>query len=190
MFFLHSPNKFLKFQKLANLINIKGNKLLRKVKTQWISMLSPTKRVYVEYCPLIIKMHYESSKNDQGLSNISQIIFENKLLLPHIIVSTFPKWYRKAWTTFPKAPSYDDTKHDLSPIISEKSNSCRWRISSIIDYVEGYLLCPLHNGWVQESGPCLAFNSCLGFTCIFLQDDHGTWLWPNFVWKEWSQSFS
>jgi hypothetical protein len=64
LFFVHSPNKFLQFQKLAYLINTKGNNLLRNVKTQWISMLSPTKHVYVEYRPLIVKMHFENSKND------------------------------------------------------------------------------------------------------------------------------
>jgi hypothetical protein len=42
-YFAHSPKKFLQFQKLADLINTKGNKLLQNMKTQWISMLSPTK---------------------------------------------------------------------------------------------------------------------------------------------------
>ncbi len=32
-FFAHSPKKFLQFQKIANLFNTKGNKLLRNVKT-------------------------------------------------------------------------------------------------------------------------------------------------------------
>jgi hypothetical protein len=82
--------------------------------------------------------------------------------------------YQIAWTTFPKTPSYDDTKHGLSTILCEKSSSCRWRASPIIICVEGYLLCPLHDGWVWENGPYLVFSSCLGFTCIFLEDDHGT----------------
>jgi hypothetical protein len=42
-FFAHSPKKFVKFQKLAKLLQTKGNKFLYNVKTCWITMLSPTK---------------------------------------------------------------------------------------------------------------------------------------------------
>ncbi len=37
--------------------NIKLMKCLWKFKTWWISTFSPTKWVYVEYCPFIVKMH-------------------------------------------------------------------------------------------------------------------------------------
>jgi hypothetical protein len=51
VFFAHSLKKFAKFQKFTNLLQTKGNKLLCNVKTQWISMLSLTKQVYLEYYP-------------------------------------------------------------------------------------------------------------------------------------------
>jgi hypothetical protein len=34
----------------------KGNKFLKNIKTQWINMLSPTKRVLFEYKTLLAKM--------------------------------------------------------------------------------------------------------------------------------------
>jgi hypothetical protein len=48
VFFTHSRKKFVEFQKLANLINTKNNKLLQNVKTYWISMLSLAKWVCVK----------------------------------------------------------------------------------------------------------------------------------------------
>jgi hypothetical protein len=70
-FFIHSLKKFMEFHKLVELIGTKGNKLLKNVKTRWIFMLSPTKRVFVEYRPLIVKMHAKSSKNDTILKNLN-----------------------------------------------------------------------------------------------------------------------
>lgn len=93
--------------------------------------------------------------------------------------------YQKAWVTFPRVPSYDDIKCGLSPILGKKSSSCRWGISPTINCVEGYLLCLLHSGWVQESGPCFTFNSCPRY--LF-----SNWPWDtiltHFAWGEWFQS--
>jgi hypothetical protein len=36
-------------------------------------MLFLTKRVYVEYCPFIMKMHAKSSRRDQTLKNLNQM---------------------------------------------------------------------------------------------------------------------
>jgi hypothetical protein len=59
-FFRHNLKKFAKFQKLVDLLQTKGNKLLGNVKTHWISMLSPAKWVNLEFFPLIVKMHVKS----------------------------------------------------------------------------------------------------------------------------------
>jgi hypothetical protein len=80
MFFFHSLKKFLEFQKLANLINTKNNKLLRNVKTYWISMLSPTKWIYVKYRFIIVKMYSENSKSDKALRNLDAMC-DVKLIL-------------------------------------------------------------------------------------------------------------
>jgi hypothetical protein len=42
-FFVLNLKKFIKFQKLTNLLQTKGNKLFQNVKTCWISMLSLVK---------------------------------------------------------------------------------------------------------------------------------------------------
>jgi len=44
VFYPHNLKKFVEFQKLANLLNTKDNKILWNVKTHWISMLSPSKK--------------------------------------------------------------------------------------------------------------------------------------------------
>jgi hypothetical protein len=56
MFFLHSPKKHIKFTNLAQLLHTKRNKKIKKIKTKWISMLSPTKRVMLKYRYLLVKM--------------------------------------------------------------------------------------------------------------------------------------
>ena len=55
-FFAKSPKKHLEFVKLAELMQSKGLKILKNVKTRWISMLSLAVRVMSEYRPLIVKM--------------------------------------------------------------------------------------------------------------------------------------
>ncbi len=46
-YFAHFPKQHLEFTKFAKIMEMKGNKILRNVKTQWISMLSPTNRVMI-----------------------------------------------------------------------------------------------------------------------------------------------
>ncbi len=71
VFYLHNLKKFVEFQKLANLLNTKDNKILWNVKTHWILMLSPSKIIYYEYWPLIVKMHIESPNNDTANKNLN-----------------------------------------------------------------------------------------------------------------------
>jgi hypothetical protein len=52
-----SPKRHLELQKLAELLESKGRKILQNVKTRWISMLSPLKRVLSEYRILLVKMY-------------------------------------------------------------------------------------------------------------------------------------
>jgi hypothetical protein len=47
-YFIHSPKCHLEVIKLAKLLDCKGNKFLKNIKTQWILMLSPSKRVLNE----------------------------------------------------------------------------------------------------------------------------------------------
>lgn len=61
----------MELHKLAKLIDTKGNKLFKNVKTRWILMSFPTKRVFVEYRPLNVKMDVESSKSDTILKYLN-----------------------------------------------------------------------------------------------------------------------
>lgn len=54
--FSHFPKKHIEFFKLAALMQTKGNKIQRNIKTHWISMLSPAQRLINEYKTLIIKI--------------------------------------------------------------------------------------------------------------------------------------
>jgi hypothetical protein len=64
-------NNYAKFQKFFNFFNIKGNKVLRNVKTRWIFMLSPTNYIYYEYKLFIVKMHTKSAKKDVATKILS-----------------------------------------------------------------------------------------------------------------------
>ena len=56
-YFSKSPKRHLELQKLAELLDSKGKKILQNIKTRWISMLSPLKRVLSEYRILLVKMY-------------------------------------------------------------------------------------------------------------------------------------
>lgn len=61
-FFAKSPKRHLEFVKLAELMQSKGLKILKNVKTRWISMLSPAVRVMSEYRVLIVKMSLDAER--------------------------------------------------------------------------------------------------------------------------------
>lgn len=60
--FNSSPEKTLEFQKVATRLESKGKQILRDLKTNWISMLGPTKRVFEEYKVLVMKMAVDAPK--------------------------------------------------------------------------------------------------------------------------------
>jgi hypothetical protein len=47
-YFSKSPKQHVELEKLSELLHLKGRKILNNVKTRWISMLSPLKRVFSE----------------------------------------------------------------------------------------------------------------------------------------------
>ena len=56
-YFIKSPKRHLKLQKLVELLESKGKKFLQNIKTRWISMLSPLKCVLSEYRTLLVKIY-------------------------------------------------------------------------------------------------------------------------------------
>jgi hypothetical protein len=82
-YFSSSPKRTLEFQKLAACLESKGNKILRNVKTRWISMLEPAKRVLEEYKPLVTKMVVDSPKELAAKQNLSMLLdWQNMVTLP------------------------------------------------------------------------------------------------------------
>jgi hypothetical protein len=55
-YFNGRPKRCVELANLAGIMETKGLKMLKAVKTRWISMLSPYKRVLSEYRPLLVKM--------------------------------------------------------------------------------------------------------------------------------------
>jgi hypothetical protein len=87
VFLAHFPKKFANFQKLANLLQTKGNKFICNVKTRWINMLFPAKQVHPKFHPFIIKMHVESAKFDVVGKNLSYMFDVDVILgLPCILL--------------------------------------------------------------------------------------------------------
>jgi hypothetical protein len=67
-YFSLSPKKHLEFQKLADVVEIKGLNMLRHVKTCWSLVLEPLKRIMGEYKTLICKMAEDAAVKDPHLS--------------------------------------------------------------------------------------------------------------------------
>jgi hypothetical protein len=55
-YFSKSSKRHLELQKLVELLEFKGKKILQNVKTRWISMLSPLKHVLSEYRFFLVKI--------------------------------------------------------------------------------------------------------------------------------------
>jgi hypothetical protein len=66
--FIMSSKKHLEFQKLADIVETKGLRMLRNVKTHWISLLEPLRRVMGEYKTLIVKMCKDAAIKEPALT--------------------------------------------------------------------------------------------------------------------------
>jgi hypothetical protein len=66
-YFTMSSKKHLEFQKLADIVETEGRRLLKNVKTRWISLLEPLRRVLAEYKTLVVKMCEDSAVKEPAL---------------------------------------------------------------------------------------------------------------------------
>jgi hypothetical protein len=64
----------------------KGLKMLKAVKTRWISMLSPCKRVLSEYRPLLVKMGLDLHTSTPTKDNFEALVDVEVLLAFHYLV--------------------------------------------------------------------------------------------------------
>ena len=85
-YFSSSPKCTLDFQKLIACLESKGIKIPINVKTRWISMLEPTKRVLEEYKPLVTKMAVDAPKEPTSNKNLFMLPdWQNMLVLPCLL---------------------------------------------------------------------------------------------------------
>jgi hypothetical protein len=66
----HSPKKHLKLVKFADVMATKGLKLLKNVKTRWVSLIEPLRHIIQEYMVLIAKMKVDIDSKE----NSAQVI--------------------------------------------------------------------------------------------------------------------
>lgn len=72
--FLGSPKQHLEFTKLVEVVETEGLKMLKNVKTRWISLLEPLQCVLGEYKALIVKKAKDNSSNATTRSNLGLLL--------------------------------------------------------------------------------------------------------------------
>lgn len=81
-YFSHSPKRYVEFNKLVELIETKGLKLLKSIKTCWVSLTKPFVRLLVEYETLMYKLYCDEDVKDVTLVSFfpCSIVFMHFLL--------------------------------------------------------------------------------------------------------------
>ena len=65
-YFKHSPKRHLEFVKLVELMETKGLKLLKNVKTRWVSLIEPLRCILQEYKVPLAKMKVDSVSKEKS----------------------------------------------------------------------------------------------------------------------------
>jgi hypothetical protein len=90
-YFAHSPKKVSELRTLAQLMETKGLKLLKNVKTRWISCHLPIRSLLFEWKSLMAKMWADRDDRTSGkkakVSALFHVQFFSKLLLLYLIYS-------------------------------------------------------------------------------------------------------
>ncbi len=79
-YFNHLPKWSLEFQKLVQIMEINGNNIMKKVKTMWMLMLDPLKKIMEKYCVLLPMIQFDSNstqvaKVKQNLNGFCEFIW-------------------------------------------------------------------------------------------------------------------
>ena len=85
-YFCKFPKKHIKFCKLAEVMETKGLKILRNIKTKWISMLSPTIRAMNEYRILLMKILEDSKLKKEKVQEKNTTICLDHLIDIQIVL--------------------------------------------------------------------------------------------------------
>jgi hypothetical protein len=79
-YFYASPKRCNEYQKLAEIVETSGLKILQNVTTCWISLLEPLKRVLGEYKTLIVKMAQDAAEESKAALNLRLLCDVHTLL--------------------------------------------------------------------------------------------------------------
>ena len=79
-YFNVSPKRCNEYQKIAEVMETSGLKILQNVATCWISMLEPLKRVLGEYKMQIVKMAQDAAEESKVAHNLSLLCDVHTLL--------------------------------------------------------------------------------------------------------------
>jgi len=105
IFFSHSPKKVLEFVTLAKIFETKVLNLLCNIKTCWISMFSPLKRLLTKYKLLVVKMYMDAPKSKPTQDNLDllcdlELVLGLPCILPMLeVVLTLIK-YAQRWDVY------------------------------------------------------------------------------------------
>jgi hypothetical protein len=72
-YFSSSPKRYLEFSKLAEVVETNSQKIFGNVKTRWILLLEPMKRLLLEYKTLIVKMSNNVGEENKAAQNLSSL---------------------------------------------------------------------------------------------------------------------
>jgi hypothetical protein len=86
LYFSGHPKQCVELAKLASIMETKGLKMLKAVKTRWIDMLSPSKRVLSKYRPLLVKMGQDLHTSILAKDNFEALVDVEVLLAFHYLV--------------------------------------------------------------------------------------------------------
>jgi hypothetical protein len=92
------PKRFIELVKLASIMKIKGLKMLKCVKTRWVSMLFSCKRVFSEYRTPVMKIEldmntYSTAKDNFDMLVDLEVILAFYYLVPMLeMVNKVIKW--------------------------------------------------------------------------------------------------
>jgi hypothetical protein len=76
----HNQHMKNEYQKLAEIVETSGLKILQNVTTCWISLLEPLKHVLGEYKTLIVKMAQDAAEENKAAHNL-RLLYDVHTLL-------------------------------------------------------------------------------------------------------------
>lgn len=92
-YFCKSPKCHLKFTKLVEIMETKGKKILKHVKTRWCSLLLPLHRILSEYRTLVVKMALDEDRKSHAKAFLDSL-FDSALasISKHVMYTSMISW--------------------------------------------------------------------------------------------------